>query len=203
MEDAVPLKSRRFRIKLRIRYLLLGFIVLAAAAGAGTGIFLWLRGGEGESIRVVTAVQFPYPDGWSEQPLTDADRNAGLLLNLETNRPEASFLARTVIARLAPDFDVNELADDTEAALSAEIDNFDLLSKSVAPIGRFDAVRIYYRQRGDEGLATSHQVLMTIIPTPNQTFYLTLRAEKGDFRQFEDEGLRIIDDFVAYIASLL
>ena len=199
MEDAIPLKKNRFRL----RYLLLALILVAAAAGAGTGTYLWLRGGDGESIRVVTAVQVSYPAGWSEQPLSEADRNAGLLLKLERERPEASFLARTVIARLAPDIDTNQLADDTAAALSAEIDNFDLLSKSVSPIGPFDAVRIYYRQRGDEGLATTHQVLMTIVLTPNQTFYLTLRAEKKDFQKIEDEGLDIIGAFASDVSANL
>ena len=198
MEDVLPSKKSR----LRLRYLLLAVIVFAAAAGAGTGLFFWLRGGDGESIRVVTSVQLSYPDGWSEQPLTEADRNVGLLLSLERERPEASFLARTIIARLAPDFDINELADDTVTALSAEIDNFDLVSKSASPIGPFDAVRIYYRQEGEGTFAADHQVLMAIVPTPNQTFYLTLRAEKDDFRQVEDDGLRIIDDFVAHIASV-
>ena len=198
MENAIPLK----KIRLRLKYLLLAVFVLAAAAGAGTGIYFWMRGGDGESIRVVTAVQFTYPSGWSEQPLTEADGNAGLLLSLERESPDASFLARTVIARLAPDFDTNQLADDTVAALSAEIDNFDLLSKSVSPVGPFDSVRIYYRQEGEGAFAPDHQVLMAIVLTPNQTFYLTLRAEKDDFRGVEDEGLGIIDEFVAYIASV-
>ena len=198
MQETLRLKAS----KLRIRYLLLAVIVLAVAAAAGTGVYLWLRGGDGESARIVTSVQLSYPDRWSGQPLTEADRNAGLLLKLERERPEASFLARTVIARLAPDFDIDQLADDTEAALSTEIDNFDLLSKSVSPIGPFDAVRIYYQQEGEGASAADHQVLMAIIPTPNQTFYLTLRAEKDDFRRVEDEGLRIIDDFVAYVASV-
>jgi hypothetical protein len=194
----MPLKRRRFRI----RYLLLAVIALAAAAAAATGAYLWLRGGDGEPIRVVTSVQIPYPEGWGEQPLTEADRNAGLLLKLDRERPEASFLARTVIARLAPDFDIDELAGDTEAALSAEIDNFDLISSSVLPIGPFDAVRIYYRQTGEEELA-GHRVIMAIVPTPNQTFYLTFRAEERDFRRIEGEGLQIIDAFVNDVGARL
>lgn len=218
MEYAVPLKLRKLITKVvdrdfikriigergdKLRHLLLAAIVLAAAASLGTGLYLWLSGGgSGESIRIVTAVQIPYPDSWSEQPLTEADGNAGLLLKLERERPEASFVARTVIAGLALDFDLNQLADDTEAALSAEIENFDLLSKSVVPIGPFDAVRITYRQADDVGL-TAHQVLMTIVPTSNQTFYLTFRAERADFLEIEDEGSEIIDTYMAYVAEVL
>ena len=203
MEDAVPLKSRRLSIRPRLRYLLLTAVVLMAAAGLGTGLYFWLSGdGGGEPIRVVTAVQIPNPDGWSEQPLTEADRNAGLLLNLERDRPQASFLARTVVARLAPDFDINQLAVDTQAALSTEIDNFDLLSTSVTPIGPFDAVRISYRQTGESGLA-GRQVLMTIVPTANQTFYLTFQAGKESFLAIEDEGSEITNTFVTYVAEAL
>lgn len=200
MQDAVPLKAKRFRIKLGRKSLLLAAIVVAAAAGLGTGLYFWMRG-DGESVRVVTGVQFPYPEGWTEQPLTDADRKAGLLLKLDRQQPAASFLARTVIARLDPAVDVNKLTDDTVAALSAEIENFELVSKEVLPVGPYNAVRINYRQAGVEG-AAGHQNLMVIVPTANQTFYLTLRAERGDFRRVEDEGLQIIEDFVAYVASV-
>jgi hypothetical protein len=188
--------------KLRIWRLLLAVVVLAVVVGAGTGIYFRVRGGDGESIRVVTAVQVPYPAGWSERPLSEADRNAGLLMGLERAEPEASFLSRTVIARLATDFDIDELADDTVAALSAEIDNFDLVSKGVSSAGPFDVVLISYRQMGQEGLA-GHRNLMAIVPTPNQTFYLTLRAEEGDFRQVEREGLKIIAAFVNYVGAAL
>ena len=202
MEDSASLKSRKPITMVRVWHLLLAIIVVAAAAGLGTGLYLWLSGGNGESIRVVTAVQMPYPDGWGEQPLTEPDKNAGLLLSLERDRPEASFLARTVVAILAPDFDINQLADDTEAALSAEIENFDLLSKSVTPIGPFDAVRISYRQ-SDESTLTDRQVLMTIVPTANQTFYLTFQAGKESFFSIEDEGSEITNTFVSYVAEAL
>ncbi len=198
MQDAIPLKKSRFRL----RYLLLALILLAAAVGAGTGTYLWLRGGE-ESIRVIIAVQISHPDGWSEEPLTEADRNAGLLLKLDKDRPEASVLARTVIATLATDFDINQLADETVAALSAEIDNFNLLSTSVSPIGPFNAVRINYWQEGEVVSAPAYEVLMAIVPTPNQTFYLTLRAEKKDFWKIEDEGLFIIDAFATDVGANL
>jgi hypothetical protein len=197
MQDAMGLRAKGFRV--RMRYVVAAALAVALAAGAGTGLFLALRGGDGESIRVVTGVQFPYPQGWTEQPLADVDRSAGLMLKLERERPDASFLARTVIARLAADFDINGLAGDTEAALSAEIEGFDLVSRDVTRLGPYDAVRISYRQSGD---GADHQTLMVIVPTPNQTFYLTLRAEKAQFRQIESDGSRIINDFVTYVSSV-
>ena len=199
MQDAIPLKKTKFRL----RYLLLVLVLLAATAGAGTGTYLLLRGGGEESVRVIIAVDIAYPADWSEILLTEDDSNAGLLLKVDREKPEASFLARTVIATLATDFDINQLAEQTVAALSAEVDNFTLLGDSVTPAGAFDAVLISYQQKGEGASAPDYQVLMAIIPTPNQTFYLTLRAEMKDFKGIEDEGLDIINAFAANVSASL
>ena len=198
MQDAIPLKKSRFRL----RNLLLAFMLLAITVGAATGTYLVLRGGD-ESVRVIVAVEIAYPDGWSEIALTADDTNAGLLLKVEREKPEASFLARTVIASLATDFDINVLAEQTVAALSAEIENFTLLGDSVSPVASFDAVLISYEQKGAETSAPDYQIFMAIVPTPNQTFYLTLRAEKKDFQKVEDEGLEIINAFAANVSASL
>jgi len=193
MEQAMGLRKGKFRI----RYLVILVVLMGAAAGLGTGLYFWLQDGGGESARVVTAVQFPYPDGWDEQPLTAADRSAGLVLSLERQRPGASFLARTVITRLPADFDINQLADDSEAALSTEIPSFELLRGSIVSVGPYDAVKLNYLQTDAGGL--DHEATMVIIPTSNQTFYLTFRSEESDFRQIEDDGLEITDTFAAYV----
>lgn len=199
MLDSVHLKASKRRIRLRPRYVLLAVVLLAVVAGAGAGVYLWQRGG-GQTVRVVTAVRITYPAGWSEQPLSDADRNAGLMVKLERQGPAASFLARTVIARLAPDFDINQLASQTQAALSSGIQNVDLLSNSVSAIGPYNAVKIYYRQAGQAG-AADYQTLVAVIPTANQTFYLTFRAQKSDFSKIEDEGLQIAGDFANFVSA--
>jgi len=193
MQDAIGLKRSRFRI----RYLVILAVLVGAAAGLGTGLYFWLQDDGGESARVVTAVQFPYPDGWDEQPLTAADRNAGLVLSLERQRPGASFLARTVITRLPADFDINQLADESEAALSSEIPSFELLRGTIVSSGSYDAVKLNYLQTDEDGV--EHEATMVIIPTSNQTFYLTFRAEAMDFQQIEDDGLEITDTFAAYV----
>ncbi len=200
MQDAIPLnKSKR---RFRLRNLLLAFILLAITAGAATGTYLILRGGD-DSVSVIIAVEITYPAGWSEVPLTADDTNAGLLLKVEREAPEASFLARTVIATLATDFDINVLAEQTVAALSAEIDNFTLLGDSVSPVASYDSVLLSYEQKGVERSAPDYQIFMAIVPTPNQTFYLTLRAEKKDFGGIEEEGLEIINAFAANVSASL
>ncbi len=161
-----------------------------------------LRGGD-ESVSVIVAVEIAYPAGWSEVPLTTDDSNAGLLLIVEREKPEATFLARTVIATLAADFDINLLTEETVAALSAEIENFTLLGDSVSPVASFDSVLLSYEQKGAETSAPDYQIFMAIVPTPNQTFYLTLRAEKKDFGGIEEEGLEIINAFAANVSASL
>ena len=195
MEQAMGLRKGKFRA----RYLVILVVLIGAAAALGTGLYLWLQDDGGQSTRVVTAVQFPYPDGWDEQTLTEADRNAGLVLSLERQRPGASFLARTVITRLPADFDINQLADESEAALSSEIEGFELLRGSIVVVGPYDAVKLDYSQTGEDG--AEHEATMVIIPTSNQTFYLTFRAEEADFQRIEDEGLEIADTFAAYVSA--
>lgn len=201
MEEIVRVRRRTNLIS--VKRLLLAGIFVAAATGLAVGLFLWLRdGGSDDSIRVVTGVEMPYPSGWDEQPLTEADANAGLLLSLERDRPQASFLARSVIAGLAEDFDVDQLAADSEAALAAEVENFELRSSRSVPIGSYEAVQITYAQTDAGGLG-ANQVTMTIVPTENQTFYLTFRADTDDFAAIEADGLELTDTFVAYVAEAL
>lgn len=195
MEQAMGLRKGKFRI----RYLVILVVLMGAAAGLGTGLYLRLQDDGGESARVVTAVQFPYPVGWNEQPLTEADRNAGLVLSLEKRQLGAAFLARTVITRLPEDFDINQLAEESEAALSSEIESFELLRRSVVSVGVYDAVKLNYLQTDEGGV--EHEATMVIIPTSNQTFYLTFRAEAKDFQKMEDEGLQIADTFAAYVSA--
>lgn len=197
MQDALPLKARR---RLRVRYLLAALVVVVATAGLTTGLYLWLRGGDETSPRVVTGIQFPYPDGWREQTLTEADRQAGLILSLNHRQPDASFLARTVVATLPEDFDIGALENETVEALSVDVDGFELVRSNISRIGAFDALTIEYLQPDQEG-ASGHRVLMAVIPTPHQTYYLTFRAERADFRDVEEEGLGIMDTFAAYIEA--
>lgn len=196
MENAARLNAA----KPKMRHLIFVVALLAVGAGVAAGLYLWLGDG-GESLRAVRAVQIAYPEGWTEQPLTQADRQAGLLFKLERGAPAASFLGRTVVARLAADFDVYKLADDTQVALGSEIEGFDMVSRSVLQVGPYDTVRVYYRQAAPEG-EPEYQTLMTIVPTPVQTFYLTLRAENDDFSRVEAQGLQIIENFVAYVSSV-
>ena len=201
MQESVPLKPKGMRLKYdRRKLLVLAGLALATIAAAATVLVVLMGGDDEKSVRVVTGVQFPYPEGWTEQPLSQDDRNAGLLLKLGQEDPSASFLARTVIARLSPDFNSLELAGETEAALAAELDGFDLVSSDVELVGPYQAVLIEYQQPA-VGEEPASQTLLVILPGENQTFYLTVRADKRDFRGIKDDGLKIVSDFAAYVSA--
>jgi hypothetical protein len=163
------------------------------------GAYLWRQGEDDESVRVITGVQFPYPSGWTEQPLTPDDRNAGLVLRLEHGDPAASFLARTVIARLPEGLDMTELGAQTEAALAAEVEGFELVSTEIVTVGDYQGAEITYAQTDED--PAGHWVRMTIVPTENQTFYLTLRTAGEGPSSVRNDGRQMVEDFAAYVNS--
>ena len=197
MEDAFKARGRRLKLRLSARQLLVLAAAVAVAIAVSVGLYTLLLEDKSESVRVITGVQFPYPAGWGEQPLTADDRAAGLVLKLDRQDPQASFLARTVVARLAPDFDINQLAEDTARALNSEIDGFRLITNDVKTASSLQAVQLTYSQTGEAD--ATFVTLMTIIPLPNQTFYLTMRAPEAEYLRAEAEGMQLIDTFAAYV----
>jgi hypothetical protein len=197
MEDAFKARGRRLKLRLSLRQFLLALAAIAVAVGVSAGLYTLLREDQGPSVRVITGVQFPYPAGWGEQPLTNDDKAAGLVLKLERQDPQASFLARTVIARLGTDFDINRLAEDSARALNSEIDGFHLITNNVKTVSSLQAVQLTYSQKGEAD--ATFETLMTIIPLPNQTFYLTMRAPEAQYEQAEAEGIQLMDTFAAYV----
>lgn len=200
VQETMSLPGGKKRGMLRARYLLIALIAVLAVSGSATGgVLLWANSGGGNSQRVVVAVNMAYPQGWVEQPLSEADRNAGLLLNLENPALSATFLGRTVLGRLSEDFNINQLLADTEVALSSQIEDFDLISSEVTNIAGFDAVRVYYRQESARE-RDPFQTMMVIVPTESQTFYLTLRAEKDSFTAAQRDASQMISDFLAFVS---
>lgn len=197
MDDAIESKPG---LKLSDWQVIVTAAGLAVVAILIAGIYAWSQSNNEDTARVVTGVQFPYPTGWSEQQLTEADRNAGLMLQLDKQAPEASFLARTVIARTPADLDLSGLAAATEEALAAEVDGFQLVSSELVEYGERRVVEVTYQQAGNDPGET-HRIRMTILPSENQTFYLTFRAAAGDFDAVADDGQQIVEDFVTYVSA--
>jgi hypothetical protein len=131
--------------------------------------------------------------------LTENDRGAGIILHLDRQDPEATFLARTVVAPLAANFDINALAVDTQRALNNEIEGFKLVSNNVTTFSSVPAVQIAYTQPGEDDVSFS--TLMVIAPTANQTYYMTVRAPEGEFSRVEAEGIGLVETLMAYVTQ--
>lgn len=197
---AKPAVNRRL-LGRKARLALAAVAVLAVAGTIAAATALLLLQGNDDSRQVVTGVQISYPLGWQEQVLSEADRNAGLLVSLEHADSDAVFLARTVIGTLADDFSIDQLSTDSRAALASEVNGFRLLSNEITNIAGLDVVRIHYEQ-ASESASDRFQSLMIIAPRENQTFYLTLRAEDSNFAEVESDGTQMMTEFLAKVATV-
>jgi hypothetical protein len=201
LDDAIGVRGRKSRFRLTLRQLGFGVVVIAAGVAVGFAAYTLLQSEEEAppGTRVVTGVNFPYPAGWAEEPLTENDRGAGIILHLDRQDPEATFLARTVVAPLAANFDINALAVDTQRALNNEIEGFKLVSNNVTTFSSVPAVQIAYTQPGEDDVSFS--TLMVIAPTANQTYYMTVRAPEGEFSRVEAEGIGLVETLMAYVTQ--
>ncbi len=155
---------------------------------------------ESSNPPIVTSVSLSYPSGWREQPLSDFDKKVNIILRLKKVSPDASFIARTVFGDLEKGFDINSLSDQTAESLAKKIQNFELSGKSVSHIGPFDAVQVLYTQVGPKD-NNSYENILIIIPTQNQTFYLTFRSLEGDFSKIKSDVETITNNFATYLTS--
>ena len=178
------------------------WLLVIAGTGAvslilGVAAYLLLVDSDSAEAPIVTAVSIEYPVGWEGVPLTQEEQAAGVLIKLSHESPDASFLARGVPGRPEQPFDVETLGVEIERALTAEIEGFEVISRTTVEWGSFPAVQIHYRQPDEAGVA--HQVLMVVIPTERQTFYVSMRAPADEFPSVEAGSRSMIDSFVAYI----
>jgi hypothetical protein len=197
LENTVSLRAERRKLRPIARFTIAAVAaLLVISAAVAVGVVFWLNSAGGDSATVITSVQVTYPQGWSERPLSEDDRKAGLLLAIE--KGSATFLARTVVGRLAEGFSLDQLAADTEVALGSQIEGFDLISNEVTTIEGFGAIRLYYRQEAGPR-DDAFQTMMVIVPTETQTFYLTLRAEKTEFTAAQRDASQVIGNFLAQV----
>ena len=154
------------------------------------------------NVEVVSKVDIDYPQGWTEQTLTDGDKIAGIILNLERSAPEASFILRTIVGQLEENINMNDLSDEIVDTFNQEIENFDLVSKKVYRLDSFDAIEVRYTQESEAEDNKVFENLIIIIPTKNQTFYLTFRANESDFDQIQEDIEKISKDFVGQVKSI-
>lgn len=186
-----------------LRTRLLAAVAVALAAALGATLYAVLQQDDEKSAVIPAATgadagEFRYPASWDEEPRTPADETAGLLLKLERPDAEASFLIRRAAGRLEPGFSLDALASQTEAALKAEIENLKLLENRRYRDGSLDVVEISYLQdRSPENF----RVVLLVIPTEEQTFYVTSRAAENGFQKVEKDVREMNRDFIRYVRS--
>ena len=181
-------------------------IVFLALLAAGYFLFrdeiaLRTTSKEVATVKVVRSVNLSYPDGWQEERLTNADVIAGILLKLGREDPNATLILRTIVGKLEEGVDINSLSDQIVAAFEKEIENFSLVEKKVSRLESFNSVDVIYKQSSAEDNKI-YKNRIIIMPTKNQTFYLTFRSEDTDFEKVEADIEKMTSDFAAYLESL-
>ena len=181
-------------------------IVFLALLAAGYFLFrdeiaLRTTSKEVATVKVVRSVNLSYPDGWQEERLTNADVIAGILLKLGREDPNATLILRTIVGKLEEGVDINSLSDQIVAAFEKEIENFSLVEKKVSRLESFNSVDVIYKQSSSEDNKI-YKNRIIIMPTKNQTFYLTFRSEDTDFEKIEADIEKMTSDFAAYLESL-
>lgn len=206
MEESISHRGLRSPSRLPLMRIALVLAALCFVTAAAAVAYLIFTGGsDSDDTVVVTSVTIEPPAGWVVTPLTEADQGAGLILKLDNVDHEASFLGRMVVAHVGEDFNITQLGVDTEAALLRDIEGVTITSNDVVQLGDFEAVKVVYRQaataRGDDD-AESFRTSMVIVPTENQTFYLTLRSPSDAPRSLEADGDLIVQRILSAVAAL-
>jgi len=206
MQETISTPKWRSSARLPLGRIALMFIAVCIVAGVAAAAYLLTTGGSSsDDTVVVTSVAIEPPAGWAVTPLTAADQGAGLILKLDNEGDQASFLGRMVIARVGQDFNIGQLGIDTEAALVRDIEGVTIASNDVVRVGDFDAVKVTFRQTVDAatgGGTDTFRTSMFIVPMENQTFYLTMRAPVDNFTSLEADGDQIVQRILAAISAL-
>ena len=166
--------------------------LVAACVVAGTAVALALLAAYGlvtddDNVATVSSLNIALPAEWNEAALTRDDRAAGVIYRADHAEPDASVVVRTVTGALPETFNIEALAADTEAALAAEVDGFELVSRSIGTLAGNDAISIVYRHDTEE------QSRMVILPKANQTYYGVLTSASSDFAAIEEDSAAIFE----------
>lgn len=149
---------------------------------------------------VVRTASTTYPAGWTPEPLTSADRLAGLILKVGREKPTAALTIRTIIGQLESGLNVGATADQVVDSLKKEVGNFSLVDKKTSRLKSYDTIQIRYRQGSPPDQGTAENWL-TILLTQHQTFYVTVRAAETDFRAIETDANKMLGGFATYLHS--
>ena len=154
---------------------------------------------QSKETAAISSVSFSYPEGWQEVKLTNADKIAGLILRLKKADPESSTLVRAITGKLEKDIDIKALPGQIADTLSREAQNVTIVSKEVVRVGPYDAIKVRYKQVSKDNVTFEN--VMTVIPTLNQTYYLTARTKQADFSKIEADIDKLVKGFADSVAK--
>ena len=146
----------------------------------------------------VEDVSIELPDGWGEVKLTASDQKAAIIARRERSNPNASLIIRKIVGQLDENFDIKTLPEALVATFSTELKGFTLVDKEVKKFGGFETAQVHYKQttKGE-----TFENLIVVMPTANQTFYLTFRASEDDFAEAQDDFDTIVTDFADFVKT--
>jgi hypothetical protein len=170
-------------------------MLVAMCVVAGVAVALAMRAAYGlvaddDTSKPFISLDVRLPSGWNEAALSADDRDASVIYRAERLGPDASMVVRATAGGLPEALDMEALAVDTEAALAAEVDGFDLITRRVELLASNDAVSMLYRHGQD-------QSRLVILTTPVRTYYVVLTAARVDFTAIENEATAIFESIAA------
>lgn len=125
-----------------------------------------------QDIPTITGVSINHPNSWQVKKLSKAEVDAGIIAKLSKTSPDTSFILRTLRGKLAADFSIKTLPDQLVTIFKEQKPGFELTEKKLTTLGKYEAVQLRYSFKNDD-------YLMSVLPTPNNTYYLTFWAKKG------------------------
>lgn len=185
------------------RNLTLLAVVVALSAVLGLAYVLLVdrgiiaNGGWPTSTQSAEKTALSYPAGWDELPVSKADEETGVLLKLRRADPPAEFQLRGVVGQVDDSITIEALARQTEKALKSELEGLESVKASTTTIGGTELAHLRYVQQeeGDPRFLND----MYILPTANQTFYLTFRYREATEKDLAADRSAIIEKLVDYI----
>ena len=105
-------------------------LILLAAVGSYYVISEWIAPSK-VAGQVTPSSGQGWPDGWTQPAVTSQEERAGILLKLERERPDSSFLVQSTTGSLEGGVKTSDIAGATENALRRDVRGLGGLTKEI------------------------------------------------------------------------
>jgi hypothetical protein len=130
------------------------------------------------------------PTGWTRVTPSTADRSRGVIAAVAHRRPAATVIVRRIRGRLTGRIDLAAIGAAAQAALAKSTTGFEPVNRTVVRVSDADAAELVWDETGKDG--ATFRSTMLIVPTRNESFYVTLRCSRADAAAIHDSGLRVL-----------